>query len=337
MMNREELFYDKLKSEYEEFLEELEEYDAEDFMENAEYIAAIKEIYEYLERDKPVKTDEQLGYFLKLRNPLNFMCEQYLSDRAPIYDSFNQSLWRMEQEMKLDYKTNVASEELKKILRAEYESDGIHYAAKLKLYAAENLIKGILKDDFCFDEYDAKILMQFKKPFAVLLDNYTDSRIADFAEQFDGIIEKLNGIDLFTSPYTMQKDKILPETKYRHDIINYIVDHIPEPDFESTGKWVDFFRDLQMNAMEDTELENNPYSEFQSALETIECTYGTAILQGVYDMAKSDHLILENELVGAADSFNEGKTEEEIAKMCENGELQNFSVYGEENAGIDMC
>ena len=117
-MNREEVFYDKLKSEYEGFLEELEEYDAEDFMENAEYIAAIKEIYEYLERDKPVKTDEQLDYFLKLRNPLNFMCEQYLSDRAPIYDSFNQSLWRMEQEMKLDYKTNAASEELKKILCA---------------------------------------------------------------------------------------------------------------------------------------------------------------------------------------------------------------------------
>ena len=70
-MNREEVFYDKLKSEYEGFLEELEEYDAEDFMENAEYIAAIKEIYEYLERDKPVKTDEQLDYFLKLRNPLN--------------------------------------------------------------------------------------------------------------------------------------------------------------------------------------------------------------------------------------------------------------------------
>lgn len=135
----------------------------------------------------------------------------------------------------------------------------------------------------------------------------------------------------------MQKDKILPETKHRHDIINYIIDHMPEPDFESTGKWVDFFRDLQVNAMEDTELENNPYSEFQAALETIECTYGTTILQRVYDMAKSDHLILENELVGAADSFNVGKTEEEIAKMCENGELQNFSVYGEENAGIDMC
>ena len=337
MVNREEIFYDKLKSEYEEFLEELEEYDTEDFMENAEYIAAIKEIYEYLERDKPVKTDEQLGYFLKLRNPLNFMCEQYLSDRAPIYDSFNQSLWRMEQERKLDYKTNAASEELKKILRAEYESDWIHYAAKLKLYAAENLIKGILKYDFCFDEYDVKILMQFKKPFAVLLDNFTDSEVAEFKEQYDGIIEKLNSIDLLTSPYTMQKDKILPETKYRHDIINYIVDHIPEPDFESTGKWVDFFRDLQMNAMEDTELENNPYSEFQTALETIECTYGTAILQRVYDMAKSDHLILENELVGAAGSFNAGKTEEEIAKMCENGELQNFSVYGEENAGIDMC
>lgn len=336
-MNKMTMFYDKLESEYKNLMEELEEYDVKDFIENAEYIAAIKEIYEYLERDKPVKTDEQLDYFLKLRNPLNFMCEQYLKDRAPIYDSFNQTLWRMEQEKRLDYKTNAVSEKLKQILRDEYEGDGIHYAAKLKLYAAENLIKGILKDDFCFDEYDAKILMQFKKPFAVILDNYIDSNIVDFVEQFEGIIEKLNSIDLFTSPYTMQKDKILPETKYRHDIINYIIDHIPEPDFETTGKWVDFFRDLQMNAMEDTELENNPYSEFQTALETIEYTYGMTILQRVYDMAKTDRLILENELVGAADSFNAGKTEEEIAKMCENGELQRFSVYGEENTGIDMC
>lgn len=336
-MNKMTMFYDKLESEYKNLMEELEEYDVKDFIENAEYIAAIKEIYEYLERDKPVKTDEQLDYFLKLRNPLNFMCEQYLKDRAPIYDSFNQTLWRMEQEKRLDYKTNAVSEKLKQILRDEYEGDGIHYAAKLKLYAAENLIKGILKDDFCFDEYDAKILMQFKKPFAVILDNYIDSNIVDFVERFDGIIEKLNSIDLFTSPYTMQKDKILPETKYRHDIINYIIDHIPEPDFETTGKWVDFFRDLQMNAMEDTELENNPYSEFQTALETIEYTYGMTILQRVYDMAKTDRLILENELVGAADSFNAGKTEEEIAKMCENGELQRFSVYGEENTGIDMC
>ena len=113
------MFYDKLESEYKNLMEELEEYDVKDFIENAEYIAAIKEIYEYLERDKPVKTDEQLDYFLKLRNPLNFMCEQYLKDRAPIYDSFNQTLWRMEQEKRLDYKTNAVSEKLKQILRDE--------------------------------------------------------------------------------------------------------------------------------------------------------------------------------------------------------------------------
>ena len=59
--------------------------------------------------------------------------------------------------------------------------------------------------------------------------------------------------------------------------------------------------------------------------------------QRVYDMAKSNNLILENELVGAADGFNAGKTEEEIVKMCANGELQSFSVYGEENTGINMC
>ena len=331
-MNREELFYDKLKSEYEEFLEELEEYDAEDFMENAEYIAAIKEIYEYLERDKPVKTDEQLGYFLKLRNPLNFMCEQYLSDKAPIYDSFNQTLRRMEQEKKLDYKTNAASEELKKILRAEYESDGIHYAAKLKLYAAENLIKGILKCDFCFDEYDAKILMQFKKPFAVLLDNYTDSRIADFAEQFDGIIEKLNSIDLFTSPYTMQKDKILPETKHRHNAIIELMDIVPDFQFQTAMSWLDLNRTIN-ESMHDGE--DNPYQEFLDTMKEIKEKRGDEVLQKVFDMG-TDIVVQPIELTEVAKYIADGGDVDRVSELLED---DFFLVPYEQHkeGGMDLC
>ena len=332
MVNREEVFYDKLKSEYEGFLEELEEYDAEDFMENAEYIAAIKEIYEYLERDKPVKTDEQLGYFLKLRNPLNFMCEQYLSDRAPIYDSFNQTLWRMEQEKRLDYKTNAASEELKKILRAEYESDGIHYAAKLKLYAAENLIKGILKDDFCFDEYDAKILMQFKKPFAVLLDNYTDSRIADFAEQFDGIIEKLNSIDLFTSPYTMQKDKILPETKYRHNAIIELMDIIPDFQFQTAMSWLDINRTINESMLGG---EDNPYQEFLGTMKEIKEKHGDEALQKVFDMG-TDIVVQPIELTEVAKYIADGGDVDRVSELLED---DFFLVPYEQHkeGGMDLC
>lgn len=332
MMNREEVFYDKLKSEYEGFLEELEEYDVEDFMENAEYIAAIKEIYEYLERDKPVKTDEQLDYFLKLRNPLNFMCEQYLSDRAPIYDSFNQSLWRMEQEMKLDYKTNAASEELKKILRAEYESDGIHYAAKLKLYAAENLIKGILKDDFCFDEYDVKILMQFKKPFAVLLDNYTDSRIADFAEQFDGIIEKLNSVDLFTSPYTMQKDKILPETKYRHNAIIKLMDIVPDFQFQTAMSWLALNRTINESMLDG---EDNPYQEFLDAIKEIKEKHGDEVLQKVFDMG-TDVVVQPAELTEVAKYIADGGDVDRVSELLED---DFFLVPYEQHkeGGMDLC
>ena len=332
MMNREELFYDKLKSEYEEFLEELEEYDAEDFMENAEYIAAIKEIYEYLERDKPVKTDEQLDYFLKLRNPLNFMCEQYLSDKAPIYDSFNQTLRRMEQEKKLDYKTNVASEELKKILRAEYESGGIDYAAKLKLYAAENLIKRILKDDFCFDEYDVKILMQFKKPFAVLLDNYTDSRIADFAEQFDGIIEKLNSIDLFTSPYTMQKDKILPETKYRHNAIIKLMDIVPDFQFQTAMSWVDLDRTINESMLDG---EDNPYQEFLDTMKEIKEKRGDEVLQKVFDMG-TDVVVQPAELTEVAKYIADGGDVDRVSELLED---DFFLVPYEQHkeGGMDLC
>ena len=332
MVNREEVFYDKLKSEYEEFLEELEEYDAKDFIENAEYIAAIKEIYEYLERDKPVKTDEQLGYFLKLRNPLNFMCEQYLSDKAPIYDSFNQTLWRMEQERKLDYKTNAASEELKKILCAEYESDGIHYAAKLKLYAAENLIKGILKCDFCFDEYDAKILMQFKKPFAVLLDNYTDSRIADFAEQFDGIIEKLNSIDLFTSPYTMQKDKILPETKHRHNAIIELMDIVPDFQFQTAMSWLDLNRTINESMLDG---EDNPYQEFLDAIKEIKEKYGDEVLQKVFDMG-TDIVVQPIELTEVAKYIADGGDVDRVSELLED---DFFLVPYEQHkeGGMDLC
>ena len=328
-MNKEKEFYKRLTEEYDCYMEEIRDWDADDIIENSEFIADYRNIYAYIINDNPIHSQEQIEHFSKLKNPLKFMCEEYQHNKAPIYDSFNQTLWKIEQEKKLDWITNEYSEKVKILMLNEYERDGVYYGEQSRIYAAENLINEVMDKDFCFDEYDTKIFMQFKKPFSVLLDNYTDSRITGLKDQYEKIIEKLNGMDLLTSIYPMHKDNILPETLHRHNIINYIVEHVPEPDFESTKRWLDFFRELQINSAEDLDLKNNPYEAFQTSLETIENSYGAEILQKVYDMAKNYNLILENELIGAAKYIADGGDVANVRKLADNGY---FGLSQEENS-----
>ena len=49
MVNREELFYKKLTEEYDTFMEEIRDWGSEKVVENSEYIADYRNIYEYTE------------------------------------------------------------------------------------------------------------------------------------------------------------------------------------------------------------------------------------------------------------------------------------------------
>lgn len=335
-MTDKEIFYQRIEDEYEDYLDRVDEYDSKELYNEAETIADMKEIYNYLIHDNPID-GEMLEHYMKLKNPLETICKLYQEEKQPIYDYVNPVIWRIDQEKILDYEVNEESEDLKKMMGKEYSADVAIYSGESKLYAAESLIKGILEKEFCFDEYDAKVLMQFKKPFGVLLDNYTDSNITKFKDQFPRIMDRLMTMDLMTGRYALKKDMILPETRFRHEIINKIVEIVPEPDYKTTSNWLDFYRDIQMNAEEDYDLIQNPYENFGIALDTISYSYSDEILQAVYDLAKNNNMVLENELVGAADYLSNGGDAEEVYKMASEGKFDHYEINDEQQGGMDLC
>ena len=330
-MTDKDLFYQRIEEEYDDFLQEVEEYDLNEVMVECETIADMKQIYEYLMRDKPID-GKALNHFMKLKEPLHAICGQYREDKAPIYDTLNHTLWQIEDKEVLDYETNGASEKLKAILVKEYEKDGTRYGMQSKVYVADELAKRVFSQDYCFDEYDAKVLMQFEKPFAVLLDNIEFGE-RSFKEDMENVLFKLGGMDILTCSYALKSDAILPETRFRHDMINKIIELVPEPDFKTTAEWLEFVRTLSIDVDENFELTNNPYDEFAEALNTVLRSYGADITQQVYDLAKTNAFVLANELAGAAEYIADGGDISKIREIAENG---GFEGYGTDGGRGDM-
>ena len=335
-MTVKEMFYQRIEDEYEDYLDRIDEYDWKELYNEAETIADMKEIYNYLIQDNPID-GEMLEHYMKLKNPLETICKLYQKEKQPIYDYVNPVIWRIDQEKILDYEVNTESEKLKKIMEKEFSEDGTIYGEKSKIYVAESLIRGISDQDFCFDVYDAKVLMQFKKPFGVLLDNYIDSKFSSFKDQYPCIMSKLMSMDLLTGQYALKSEMILPETKFRHEIMHKIVEAIPEPDYTATSNWLDFYRDIQMNAEEDYDLIQNPYENFGIALDTISYSYSDEIVQAVYNLAKRNEMILENEIVGAADYLSNGGDAEEVYKMASEGKFDMYDINGDQQGGVELC
>lgn len=323
-MTDKDLFYQRIEDEYDDFLQEVEEYDSSEVMVECEKIADMKQIYEYLMRDRPID-GKALNHFMKLEGPLHTICEQYQEDKAPIYDTLNHTLWQIEDKEILDYETNEVSDEFKAILLKEYEQDGTKYGMQSKVYVADELAERIFSKDYCFDEYDAKVLMQFEKPFAVLLDNIEFGE-RSFKEDMEAVMYKLGGMDILTCSYALKSDAILPETRFRHDMINKIIELVPEPDFKTTAEWLEFVRTLSIDVDENFELTNNPYDEFAEALNAVLRSYGADITQQVYDLAKTNTFVLANELVGAAEYIADGGDISKIREIAENGGFEGYSA-----------
>ena len=335
-MTNKDLFYQRIEIEYDDYLDRIDGYNTDELYQEAEKISDMKEIHTYLMRDKPID-GEMLEHYLKLKTPLETICKYYEENKPPIHDRVNHAIWAIHENKVLDYKKNTESETLKEIMRKEFSSDGALYGDESKIYAAESLIKSIMDDDNLFDEYDSKVLLQFKKPFYVLLDHYNDSNVLTLNDQYSDIMECIMSMDLMTSKYALHKDKILPETKFRHEIINKIVDIVPEPDYTATSKWLEFLRDIQINPCEDYDQSENPYEDFGRALESIAYHYSDQIVQTVYNLAKENHMILANEMVGAADYLSSGGQPSDIYRMASAGEFDQYNIGGEEQGDIELC
>lgn len=335
-MDKRMLLIEKIDKEFEDFRSKLMQYDVDEILNGAEDIAKMKTVRDFIKQDYIIK-EEQLDFFLKLREPLSAICDRYNPNEVEIIDDLEHVIWEMEDKELLDYDANEESDKLVEIMRNEYKADGVIYGEQSKIFTSEALAESIFEKEFCFPEYDAKVLMQFKKPFGVLLDLYRDSRVESFEDQYPKIMEKIQSMDILTGPYTVDRASVLPETKYRHDIINKVIDLVPEPEYNTTARWLVFFREMNMEAADSCYENANPYERFGEALETIAYSFGDEVLQQLYELPNKHQPILENELVGAAEYLSNGGSIEEIPRMAEDGRFDTTLAEDDQQGGMDLC
>ena len=84
----------KIDEEYDEFLDNLNSYDADNIITSAEYILSMKRVHEYIHKDYIIK-DDQIDYFLNLDAPLDAICDWYNPNEIDIIDDLDHAIWEI--------------------------------------------------------------------------------------------------------------------------------------------------------------------------------------------------------------------------------------------------
>lgn len=94
-MDKREQLLEKVDKEFKTFLDDLEQYDVENIIDNAEYIAKMKTVHDYIKKDYIIKED-QIDYFLKLDKPLDAICDWYEPNEVEIINDLEHVIWEIE-------------------------------------------------------------------------------------------------------------------------------------------------------------------------------------------------------------------------------------------------
>lgn len=331
-----EMFREKIEAEYEDYLAMISGYDPEEIAEESRYIADFQSIYTYLHDNEPL-TDEQMLHFMKTEHAIELIANRYSPQEEEMHSAFmiiceditdnklyaigcsenvNELLKRMGEELDETSKPDEV---------AEAEKDVFEYMIKISSNISNHL---------------AKSLLQFKKPIEVIRAATKGSpSLINVTSETE---EYIDNHDIFTLPHKLDYDRIIDESKWRHEAINTVLNIVPNPDFTRTMRWLDFFRTLEDQGLE---FEDDPYVGFVRALNVINDNQGKAILQQLYDLEK-DTLILENELIEAAKYLADGGDYSKIPELAENGFFdvlcqglnnQNEDEEQEQQGGMDLC
>ena len=334
-MNREELFYRKLKDEYDDFMEAVSGWDGEIMFSNAEFVSDYVKIYEYLMRDKPIRENSFLDHYLRMNSPLKTICEHYQENKQPIYDYVNPVIWQIGAEKTFD--KNFSEIKAEFMERIAENNPMREYSPRSDEYKMMDYIKHHITQ---VPDEDIRTLMQFADPLKVIMEAKNvmgmDNKVKMAAHQ-------IRYMDVLTMPYFLDTDRLEPESVFRHDTICKVMQIVPKHDFNTTMQWLDLYRDI---AGEDA-MKENPYDKFVDALEKVKESQGDKILQELYNMGYGER-ILENEIVEAAKYLADGGDISKVPELAQYGYFDSpyeenqtlpdefLAIHSEEQGGMTM-
>lgn len=166
------------------------------------------------------------------------------------------------------------SEMLKERLKSNYE-EHLHLNWNIPI-EQKYIIDKVQSIGFRFDEEVAKSLLQFKHPLQVMYDNMDFNDSTYFAEALFNMQHEMQGIDLLTQKYELDKEMLLPEVFHRHKAINYLIETFPDFSAESNRCWILNYKLKNEDSME------NPYEEMIEEFEQIKHFFGEETMYRVY-------------------------------------------------------
>ena len=323
--------YERIEKEYYGLRDEWSEYEFEELMVDVGKIAKMKSIYNFIRQNESF-TEEQAEHFLKMDNPFQFICSRYNPSTEELHEEI-QTVVDDIYNNKLSEVVNKYNGELRWKLHLEKEEYEGKLARRVDKNAWDNVVNNVFRDDFRFDEYDAKVLLQFKEPIFVLVKEIGSTN-EPFEQQIERMMKNLGEVDLLTYQHELNKERILPETKQRHDAIIELMSIVPDFHFQTAMRWLDLNRAINESMLE-SDGEDNPYQEFIKTIKDIKEEHGAELLQKVFDMG-AEIVIQPIELVEVAKYLADGGDVDRVSELADE---DFFLVPYEEQkqGGMDLC
>ena len=336
-MTKEQEFYNRVEDEYDDFFQEVEEYDTEEVLNEAQRIAKMQSIYEYLTEFRPIGED-RYPELMDCENPLGEICDRYNPSAEEYHEELCVIIEDLIRDIKKKQEKAVAPRpqsvcDLVLEIHKERERYENKLAPRIDRNAWDNVVKNVFGGDFHFDEYDAKVLLQFKEPLFVLVKEI-GSTTENFPSQIERVIENLESVDLLTYQHELNKDRILPETFQRHDAIIELMDIVPDFHFQTAMRWLGLNRAIN-ECMLDSDGEDNPYQDFMRTMHDIKSEHGDELLQKVFDVG-ADIVVQPEELVEVAKYLADGGEPDRISELVEDDYFL-IPYEKQKQGGMDLC
>ena len=164
------------------------------------------------------------------------------------------------------------------------------------------------------------MLLQFKNPLTVMYENMDFDDSTYFTEALFNMQYEMQGKDILTQKYELDKEMLLPETIHRHKAINYLIETFPNYTANSNESWIINFKVKNKNIME------NPYEEMIYEFGAIKQVFGEETMHRVY-AAGGKQLIDKEYMMFTAEYLKNGGLEDDVHQA-----IREFN----QNEGITM-
>lgn len=195
------------------------------------------------------------------------------------------------------------SEMLKERIKQNYED--LFHSRRVIPIEKKYIVDIVQSVGFKFDEEEARVLLQFKNPLTVMYENMDFDDNTYFNEALYNMHYEMQGIDILTQKYELDKEMLLPETIHRHKAINYLIETFPNYTANSNESWIIHFKIKNEDIME------NPYEEMIDEFDTIKQVFGEETMQRLY-AAGGKQLIDKEDMMFAAEYLKNGGLEEDV-------------------------